>query len=331
LKSLRRLGFAWMLLMLAPRAFAATPCDSGLALGDLDPLHGAAALELCDLATEESPGIVSASYGPIDFATAFDQLSNAALGVGLLDGFGPNVSPRRGARMLALSSGTARAPDDPNYGSPSGFDKGYTSSYPPGLPYEIPACPGMPTEQPHDSVALRLTLRAPASAHSFSFRSKFHTYDYPSFICSSYNDWFVVLLDPAPASGPNIVFDAVGNPVTVNSKSLIQICEAQPTGLGLYDCISTAELIGTGFDEQAATPWLYTEAPIEPGGTITLTFGIFDAGDGVLDSTVLLDDFRWSARVVASPATSAPEPSATAIAATALAALAARRRIAQIR
>jgi hypothetical protein len=320
-----------ILLAFPSVAVGQSSCDEGLALGDLNPLNGAAALELCDLATAESPGIVSASYGPIDFATAFDQLSNSAVGVGLLDDFGPNVVPQRGARMLALSSGTARAPNDPGYNSPVGFDKGYASAFPAGLPYEMPACPGVTSAQPHDSAALRLTLRAPTSAHSFSFRFKFHTYDYPSFTCSSFNDWFVALLDPAPVSGPNIVFDAAGNPATVNSKGFIQICETQPTGLGLYDCISTAELVGTGFDAQAATPWLYTEAPVEPGGTITLTFGIFDAGDGVLDSTVLLDDFRWSARVVASPATSVPEPSTTAIAAAALAALAVRRRIAQIR
>ena len=327
----RLVSLIGFLLAIPSAAIGQTPCDAGLALGDLDPLHGAAALELCDLATADTPGVVSATYGAIDFATPFAQLANAAIGVGLLDDLGPNVLPERGARMLALSSGTARAPDDPGYSSPSGVTKGYESAFPLGLPYEMPACPGIISAAPNDSVALRLSLRAPASAHSFSFRFKFHTYDYPDFTCSSFNDWFVALLDPAPASGPNIVFDAAGNPVTVNSKALIQVCETQTTGLGLYDCISNAEVIGTGFDGQAATQWLYTEAPVEPGATITLTFGIFDAGDGALDSTVLLDDFRWSARAVATPVTTVPEPGASMLAVAAIAALVARRQIAWIR
>jgi hypothetical protein len=64
------------------------------------------------------------------------------------------------------------------------------------------------------------------------------------------------------------------------------------------------QLIGTGFDEQsdpfsgtlgsAATGWLVTTAPVEnPGAEITLMFAIWDSGDGVLDSTVLLDNFTF--------------------------------------
>ena len=44
----------------------------------------------------------------------------------------------------------------------------------------------------------------------------------------------------------------------------------------------------------AATSWLVTTAPIEaPGGEITLHFTVWDSGDGALDSTVLIDNFRF--------------------------------------
>jgi hypothetical protein len=54
-------------------------------------------------------------------------------------------------------------------------------------------------------------------------------------------------------------------------------------------------LSSTGVDTHAATGWLQTQAPVKPGDTITLLFTIWDSGDGVLDSTVLVDNFQWSA------------------------------------
>lgn len=43
-----------ILLAFPSVAVGQSSCDEGLALGDLNPLNGAAALELCDLATAES-------------------------------------------------------------------------------------------------------------------------------------------------------------------------------------------------------------------------------------------------------------------------------------
>ena len=44
-----------------------------------------------------------------------------------------------------------------------------------------------------------------------------------------------------------------------------------------------------------ATGWLSSSAPIEPEEEFTLQLAIFDTGDGDLDSSVLLDNFRWLA------------------------------------
>lgn len=321
-RPLRLVAYAQLFLVFAVPARAGAPCDAGLALGDVDPLDGAAAIELCDVSTGGSPGVVGASYGSADLATPLDQLANGALGVGLLPVFGTNVAPRAGTRMLALSSGTARNPFDPGYQSPAGFDKGYSSGYPAGLPYEIPACPGIAPATPHDSVALRLVLQVPSDAHSFSFQFKFHTYDFPDFVCSSYNDWFFATLSPAPATGPNVAFDSQGNPITADTPELLAVCTPQAAGGLSFPCASGAgELAGTGFDGRGATPWLTTRVPVTPGSEITLDLGIFDAGDGVLDSTVLIDDFRWSSAAVASPITTVPEPVAWASALAAIAAL----------
>jgi hypothetical protein len=198
-----------------------------------------------------------------------------------------------------VSSGTARQPGDPGYQSVGGFDKGYTSNDPPGFPLESPACGGAKTGDPHDSVALRLTIKVPNNAKSFSFKFKFFTYEYPNYICSQFNDFFTVLMDPPPAdvnqTNKNITFDSQKNPVSVNN-AFLEVCSPGNHGGKTFTCPGgTGDLSGTGFEGHGATLWLQTQASVTPGSTITLTFGAFDSGDGILDSTGLVDDFRWSA------------------------------------
>ena len=50
---------------------------------------------------------------------------------------------------------------------------------------------------------------------------------------------------------------------------------------------------GTGFDRDGSTGWLRTSWPIEGGEVFTLTFSIHDEGDGIYDSLVILDNFRF--------------------------------------
>ncbi len=73
---------------------------------------------------------------------------------------------------------------------------------------------------------------------------------------------------------------------------------------GEYACPSgPAALGGTGFETHGATGWLETSAPVTPGSTTTLFLAVWDSGDGVLDSTVILDGFAWSTAAVSTPAT----------------------------
>lgn len=51
--------------------------------------------------------------------------------------------------------------------------------------------------------------------------------------------------------------------------------------------------LGTGFEGHAATSWLTTTAPVTPGSVIAVRWGTYDSGDGVLDSTAILDNWRW--------------------------------------
>lgn len=288
------------------------PCDGALDLDSLEPLDGARAVDLCKMSTSVADwGVVSAQWVMADGSPPpFDSLAEFHLGHGLLTGFGPNNSVRHGSRLLALSSGTARQPEDPGYQSVGGFTKGYTGQHPQGFPKESPACPQTTTGEPNDVAGLEVAIRVPLNAHGFSFDFNFFTFEWPVYICSEYNDFFVALLSPTPAGqmDGNVSFDSQGNPVSVNN-ALLSVCGCvgnppQPclAGKKTFTCPGgNIGLIGTGFgfdlagDDHAATDWLKTQAPATPGTEITIRWAVYDSGDGSLDSTTLIDNWQWIA------------------------------------
>jgi hypothetical protein len=309
-----------------------TGCDANVALDSTDAFDAVRSLDLCRRTTADASGrartwgVVAAAFvapdgtdqcTPVDNGLGLPAVTtsclanpNFALGHGNLAKLGVNT-PRVGAHMLGLSSGTARDPLDPGYQSVSGFDKGFTVGGANGYPAPAPACPGIVAGQPHDGVALSLTLRVPTNARSFSLSENFFSYEYPCCICSTYNDSFVVEMTPAPpnSTGGNIAFDSAGNPICVNN-GLLQVCDAQTAGGKVFTCPpGPAALQGTGFGadgsgdggdasgNHGATGWLKTTVAIDDslrGKTITLLFAVWDSGDGVLDSSALIDGFTWS-------------------------------------
>ncbi len=291
-----------------------TGCDATVMLASTNAFDGAKAIDLCRQTTETATGksrtwgVIDAKYVLPDGKTTLNP--NFNLGFGLLDAFGVN-NVQAGKHMLAISSGSARQPTDPGYHDVSGFDKGYTSGSPPPYPKDTPACPGVITGTPHDGVALQLTIRVPTNAKAFSFNENFFTYEFPDYICSQYNDSYVVMMTPKVASLPdeNIAFDSMGNPISVNN-SLLQVCHPQTAGGKVFPCpLGPSTLMSTGFVAHAATGWLTTTAPVDTvkGKDITLLFAIWDSGDGVLDSTALIDNFTWSI-IPATGVTTTPTP-----------------------
>jgi hypothetical protein len=279
-------------------------CDAELALDSTDPWHAVAAIGLCRNSLDggrhpRAWGVLSAKLVKPDGEPLPDPLSH-----GVLPRFGVNT-PREGQRMLGLSSGSARDPSMAGYQDISGYRKGYTSGTPAGYPKEAPACPGIITGAAHDGAALELTIRVPTNVKSFEVAENFFTLEFPGYVCSKYNDYFVIDVDPKVPDyeDGNVAFDALGNPISVNN-GLLQVCLPQVAGGRQYDCpLGIAELGGTGFDvvdddfspaPHAATGWLRTRAPVTPASSIRIRFAIWDSADGNLDSTVLIDEFRWS-------------------------------------
>lgn len=294
-------------------------CDEGLSIEGNDAMDAARALGLCRAAGPEAPlsektwGVISAKYVFPDGSTASDtpkQFGTDCVGDGqkgtppnslsrgILEEFGDITRPTGGKTMVALSTGVARPGV---FGmSPAGAKMCTKSKTPPGFPTPSEAaCPGQNIDtdnSAYDAIALEVVIRTPTNAKGFSFDFNFFTYEYPNFICSQYNDFFVALLWPVHATNVlhnNISFDVQGNPVSVNN-GFLEVCPAGTHGGKVFECpLGTAELIGTGFEGRGATSWLRTSAPIEPGETITLRFAIWDMGDDSYDSTVLLDNLIW--------------------------------------
>jgi hypothetical protein len=288
-------------------------CDDGLDIAASDPYDGARALGICKkaTATDKAWGIIEAKYVYPDGASMTPDRD-----VGALPSFGVNA-PQAGEAMLALSSGYARAPGQPGFQAgisrtKGGIFGGSNHGAPPGYPKEFAGCPAdtPPTGAPQDGVALELKVRVPLNAKSFSYEQNFFTYEYSTFVCTRFNDFFVALLSPKLPDLPdeNIAFDVENNPISVNN-GLFQVCKPGVYKGRDYTCpLGTSFLSGTGFDAAdnayGATGWLTTTAPVEPGSEITLRFAIWDSGDGAYDSTVLLDNFQWSVDATGAPSTS---------------------------
>jgi len=302
---------------------SAKPCDQGLALTDVDPNDAAKAIELCKTATmtNREYGVISAAYVRAD-GTPF---ASPGVQVGIQSGFGPNVHVQGGSNMLALSSGAARVVGQAGACGSISCEYNATATAPPGFPEDDPDCP--PTQSIADDVALEVQVRVPSNATGYSFSFKFHSFEYPDWVCDTagYNDQFIALVTPAPmgayiptgSTGGNISFDSNKHPVSVNI-GYFDVCDPSsptrfashcttggaitcPTLPSPYCPLGVGELQGTGFDvwnkdgADGATRWLQTQAPATPGSIITIRFAIWDAGNGEYDSTVLLDNIQWNA------------------------------------
>jgi hypothetical protein len=313
------------------------PCDDGVtgATGE----DFAKAIGLCTSAAKDGYGLVSATftrgYGRSDAPKAEQH--------GVLAKFGDVIKPREGKMLAALSTGYAQEYDGTG-SAPFGGDglagtngidwwnaqknRG-NGTAPPGFPKPASGCP-IDTHV-NDVVDLKLTIQAPTGATGFKFDFDFYSGEWPAYVCSSFNDGFVAYLSAKGFNGgkpDNVSFDKNNNPVSVNNGFFDRCTPNVTTGcesLGGAQATSMcpggpAELGGTGFGVSGkwclgsnqtstnggATGWLTTQAPISGGETFTLEFMIWDTGDGVLDSSVLIDNFKWIGGAPVSAGTERP-------------------------
>ena len=280
----------------------AAACDQGLASNSASAIDFAKAIDLCQMTVEIPPlkdkkwGVISAGLLKADGSANPAPASHA-----IRPGFGSSIVPKKGAQIAVLSTGAAAdvADKSPAYVSfqaqvtnsclLSGTcpnDTGTKSKYPadwlqanggnlpnaPGCPDPDPLNDDDPANPAKNPMMLKVRVRVPTNAKSFSVATYFLSAEYPEWVCSPYNDFFVALIDsafaPAPGEQPNpndknlASYASPQNkvyPVGVNlafgDTGLFSVCKNGQTGcangatLGATSkCVSNAELAGTGFE-----------------------------------------------------------------------------------
>jgi len=310
----------------------AAACDTGLVSNSADANDFAKAMELCQTATmtDKKWGVISARFTlPSGTGTA-NATQRSIRGT-----FG-STTVQAGQSMVVLSSGHAAATGQTNPAF-AAFETGTTIGTTSAMPADwiaanggnLPNAPGCPDPiggtTAHDPIMLELKIRTPSNAKSFKLSTNFMSAEFPEWVCTEFNDFFVVLLDstwagqPANPADKNLAFYTSSAmqkyPVGVNlangNTGLFTVCKNGTIGCDgaapstISTCISNAELAGTGFDGTASvcdandqagggTGWLITSGNVNGGEIITLRIAIWDTSDGIYDSVSLIDKFEWS-------------------------------------
>ena len=316
-------------------------CDQGLMSNSTSGKDFAKAIDICQEATmaDKKWGVIDASLTLLNGMDTPEAVSHA-----IRPKFGPNALPRGGVNMAVLSTGHAAAMGDtnPNYYTFVSYNGSKSSPFPSDFVGahggKLPNAPGCPAPRSgttaNDPVMLTLKVRVPTNAHSFSLKTNFYSAEYPEYVCSPFNDFFVILLDSAYTGNPanpmdkNLAFYTppgtqnnypVGVNLAYGNTGLFTQCINGQTGcdggdiLGgtpavignITTCAGTGDLMGTGFDvgsdrcadgqmEGGATGWLTTTGNVNPGEIITLRIAIWDTSDRNYDSLALVDGFTWS-------------------------------------
>ncbi len=286
-------------------------CDDPASLDPTDPFDYAKAMDLCD--TDHVCGLEKGCPGELacvdgrcrrvllaSFNAAADPRSRS-IGATLGKATSELIAPRRNKSFAIFASGLASY--DPKTICPQqGTDFGNTGVDPDPQAFDKEAL---------DTSELKLEILVPTNARSFSFDFHFLTTEYPEFLDTEFNDTFWVQLISKKFKG-NISFDKNGTPIRLNN-AFFDICDPDPMHPKTTQfCTRPAiDLTGTGYYTECAgnlpaggsTGWLTTVAPVEPGEKITLIFTIFDKGDHILDSAVLIDNFRWKLTPALKPVT----------------------------
>ena len=202
------------------------------------------------------------------------------------------MTPTMGGDFVWLSTGVAGS-GTPQTVDPSGTGTETGTDVPPSST----SC-GTDTDgiTKYDCFELSFTFTVPANMNSVAFDFDFMSVEYPEFVGQGYDDSFQVSLQSPSHNYSNIVFDAQGNPVSIDSAFFNEPCTALAgSGFDIYDFSGNCDAGGTGM--------LTTSAPVTPGETVTITFRLFDKTDSIYDTAVMIDNFVFSDQEVQGPTT----------------------------
>lgn len=281
---------------------AVTPCD---ALADAPTPLQAIGLD-CPLPPEQAIPLTSSTFQSAD-PTAWQI--GTALGTHVDPMGTPTWGPTHGDQLLMISTGFIASPDPAGQVTMSTLDQDANDN-PDDKPLPAPIDPtpgsgGVPFmgcdgvgdcsdslwsqwlaggTAANDLVWFQLRTEVPGGTHGFALDFAFFSEEFPESVGTTFNDMLVVWSSSETYVG-NLCF-VDGQPCTVSTLWPVE-----------YEGLAP-ELDGTGFatqgfDEGGGTGWFQLKGSAQPHEALELTFALFDMGDEVLDTLVLLDGFAW--------------------------------------
>lgn len=253
----KRAGFA-IVAAAAALSIGLSRTPVAVAVGTIDPL--ASALDLARAIAD--PAVVTGAA----FVARPPGGSPTAVATQAAAGF-----PRSGGSYAILSTGDATILTNANTSTSSGANDGGGA---------------VRGNTDRDVTILRIDFVAPSGANCLAgLDFRFLSEEYPEYVGSSYDDAFIAELDQSTwtTSGSSIVaprnfaFDPQGAVISINSSGATSM--------------SAAYAETTTFD--GATPVLSAATPLTPGAH-SLFLSIFDQGDNIYDSAVVIDNLRFS-------------------------------------
>jgi hypothetical protein len=224
--------------------------------------------------TNDPAALTTALTGQAGLVTAssFTARPSSGLPTGVGPSYGPNAVPTDGSTFAVLSNGGVPLPAEPGY--PAGRSTNLGSS----------------ARSANDVTILHLTLDVPANANCLALQFDFFTMDF-SAASPDFRDTFFAELDPAAAwsapSGPTVT--APANFATDASGFVSYLSTTGSPPRGYNGELATTNATGTGYD--GALGFVTARTPVTPGSH-TLDLSIFDRGDHMVDSGVLVDNLR---------------------------------------
>jgi hypothetical protein len=184
--------------------------------------------------------------------------------------------PRHGKAYVILTNGCATLASQPKgAGSPGCEDN------------------GIPFRGTRDLTILRLVLRVPSNANCLSFRFRYLSEEFPTYVGSQFNDGFIAELDNSTwSAGANghVNDPHISAPLDFAKDSKGHIISVNAAGPAR---MSSAFAKGTTYG--GATRALRASTPVTPGRH-ALFLSIFDQGDRIFDSAVFIDQLTLNTR-----------------------------------
>ena len=300
-------------------------CDSGLSPTSTDAKDFAKAIDICQVSDGTKWGLVSATYSLTNGTGTIDDSQHY-----LNANFGTGVTPKEGATLAILGSGPVRAGTgfaDYDEESANGNSAPYPADWLSANGNKLPNAPGCPNplgNQAMSPIMVTLKIKVPDNVNSFTVDTNFFSAEFPEWVCSNYNDFFVELLDStyngsdanptdknlafySPTSNPSEKYPVGVNLAYGNTGLFTECtngsigCEGMSTTINT--CTGTSEIMGNGFSQDdaecdgkvgGATGWLVTRGNVTPGETMTLRIAVWDTSDDALQSLAVIDNFAWN-------------------------------------